>query len=149
MKIIIRIYCYFMISKKEISESSSTCHAVDVVTTGAVENNGLVGCKCVGCTQYYCEFLHPTIDVLRIIKTHFHLQIFHGAEFDKIMILWRVYPLLGNGSVNIFPQHKRSTIEGHPLLSNGPVNMHSSREKKVFSVGSVRSGYDQYSAGQK
>jgi hypothetical protein len=28
-----------------------------------------------------------------------------------------IYPLLGNGSVNTFPQHKRSTI-GHPLLGN-------------------------------
>jgi hypothetical protein len=40
-----------------------------------------------------------------------------------LIIVYRVYPLLGNGSVNIFPQHKRSTIERHPLLGNGIVNM--------------------------
>jgi hypothetical protein len=53
------------------------------------------------------------------------------------ILLWRVYPLLGNGSVNTFPQYKLSTIEWHPLLGNEQVNTHSEREKTVISVGSA------------
>jgi hypothetical protein len=40
-----------------------------------------------------------------------------------LIIVYRIFPLLGNGSVNTFQQHKRSTIEGHPLIGNGLVNM--------------------------
>jgi hypothetical protein len=32
-----------------------------------------------------------------------------------------IYPLLGNGFVNTFPQYAHATI-GHPLLGNGPRN---------------------------
>jgi hypothetical protein len=76
-----------MRGKKKISESSPTCHLVEIVTTGAAKNDGFVGCKCAGYTQYYCEFLRPIIEVLRIIKMQFHLQIFYGLELDKVMIL--------------------------------------------------------------
>jgi hypothetical protein len=33
-------------------------------------------------------------------------------------VLWRIWPLLGNGSVNTFPSVTLSTIEGRPLLRN-------------------------------
>jgi hypothetical protein len=39
-----------------------------------------------------------------------------------IWILWRVYPLLGNDSVNTFPREPTRATMGHPLLCNGSVN---------------------------
>jgi hypothetical protein len=56
-------------------------------------------------------------------------------------VLWRVYTLLGNGSVNAFQQKQTRGTIGRPLLDNGPVNTHSRQYKTVFSVGSVQSGY--------
>jgi hypothetical protein len=67
----------------------------------------------------------------------------------KLSVLWRVYPLLGNGSVNRFPQkQKRGTI-GRPLLGTRPVITHSEQEKALFSVGSTQSGYRKCSAGHE
>jgi hypothetical protein len=51
------------------------------------------------------------------------------------IILWRIGPSLGNGSVNTFPKHTYPTI-GYPLLGNGPINTHY-WQKGLFSVGSV------------
>jgi hypothetical protein len=56
------------------------------------------------------------------------------------IILWRICPSLGNGSVNTFPKHTRSTI-GHPFLSNGSINRHSLQQKTVFSMESVQRSY--------
>jgi hypothetical protein len=58
-----------------------------------------------------------------------------------IYIVTSICPLLGNGSVNVFAQHKRSIIEGHILLGNEQVDARSGHEKTVFSVGSMQSGY--------
>jgi hypothetical protein len=59
----------------------------------------------------------------------------------SLIIFWRIFPLLGNGSVNTFPQKQTlGTIE-RSLLGNGPVNKHSSQQKTVFSVWSAQSGY--------
>jgi hypothetical protein len=41
----------------------------------------------------------------------------YPTSVRSILITWRIWPFLGNGSVNIFPT-LRSTIEGHPLLGN-------------------------------
>jgi hypothetical protein len=49
-------------------------------------------------------------------------------------------------SVNTFPQHKRSTMEGHPLLGNGQVEA-LSEEKTVLFMGYVQSGCEKSSAG--
>jgi hypothetical protein len=40
-------------------------------------------------------------------------------------ILQRIYPLIGNGSVNTLPRHTLSTTELHPLLCNGPIKTRS------------------------
>jgi hypothetical protein len=56
--------------------------------------------------------------------------------------------VLGNGSVNTFPQHKRSTI-GRPLLGNGLVDVRSGQQKTVFSMVSIQSGYEISSVGSQ
>jgi hypothetical protein len=61
--------------------------------------------------------------------------------FPILGILWRICPMLDNVSVNIFPKHTPSRIEGHPLLGNGPINTYSWEQKTVFSVGSVPWSY--------
>jgi hypothetical protein len=65
---------------------------------------------------------------------HTHIQAAYTVYLIKEQKLWRIRPLLGNGSVNTFPKHMLSTI-GHPVLGNGPINTHSWQEKTVFSVG--------------
>jgi hypothetical protein len=59
----------------------------------------------------------------------------------KKIVLWRVFPLLDNFSINTFPKHTPWTIEGHPLLGNGPINTQSWQQKTVFTVGSVPRSY--------
>jgi hypothetical protein len=46
----------------------------------------------------------------------------------KLNILRHICQLLGNGSVNTFQQHKRSTTEGHPLLGNALVDVRSGQQ---------------------
>jgi hypothetical protein len=54
----------------------------------------------------------------------------------------RVYPLLGKGSVNTFPQKQTRGAIGRLLLGNGPVTTHSWQVKTVFSVRSVPKSYN-------
>jgi hypothetical protein len=66
--------------------------------------------------NYECYiFIYTVIDKFTILYTY-------------IIILWCICPLLDNSWVYTFPQHKRSTIEGHPLLGNGSVHARSGQE---------------------
>jgi hypothetical protein len=50
-----------------------------------------------------------------------------------LKMLWRIDPLLGNDSVNIFPQ-KRTGATGRLFLDNGSVNKPSQQQTTVFSA---------------
>jgi hypothetical protein len=72
----------------------------------------------------------------------------HWKQIPDSLTLWRVYPLLGNESINTLPQHKRSKIKWYLHLGNGPVDERSGKQKTMFPVGSVQSGYKKCLAGQ-
>jgi hypothetical protein len=57
---------------------------------------------------------------IRLYLRYHVSQLMHWT----VMILWHIYPLLDNASVNAFMKHTLSTIR-HPLLSNGLINTHS------------------------
>jgi hypothetical protein len=65
------------------------------------------------------------------------LKYIHATKekvLQEVFCLWSTpCPLLGNGSLNTFPQKQMRGIE-HLLLGNGAVN-------RMFSVGSVQSVY--------
>jgi hypothetical protein len=86
------------------------------------------------------DLSHETFSLLNVQHWIPNLVI-RNPELRKGIILWLICPLLGNGSVNTFPNHTLSTIEGHPLLGNGPINTNSWQQKTVFSVGSVPRSY--------
>jgi hypothetical protein len=52
-----------------------------------------------------------------------------------LLILWCVYPLLGNDSVNTLPRKQRRATIGHPLQGNGSIHT------PVSSAWSAQSGY--------
>jgi hypothetical protein len=68
----------------------------------------------------------------------FRLSIKYSLLHRLICILWRICPLLGNGSVNTFPKHMLSTIEGHPLLGNGPIKSIFDNKRPCFPWGPCR-----------
>jgi hypothetical protein len=55
-------------------------------------------------------------------------------------ILWRVYPLLGNISVNIFPWKQTHATIGRPFAGQR-ISKHALKIEAVLSAWSVQSGY--------
>lgn len=58
----------------------------------------------------------------------------------KLKILWRVWPLLGNGPLNIFTQKQTRWTIGGLLLGNGALNRLRKIVQAVCSVSSLQSG---------
>jgi hypothetical protein len=77
----------------------------------------------------------------QIILSEISRRFSQYRQVNAKIILWRICPLLGKGSVNTFPKHTLSKI-GHQLLDNGPINTYSWQQKTVFSLGSVQNNYN-------
>jgi hypothetical protein len=64
------------------------------------------------CCLWGCESHSPLLTFESLNKSLWKL----------VYILWHVYPLLGNDSVNTFPSKRTCATIGCPLLGHGPVN---------------------------
>jgi hypothetical protein len=64
----------------------------------------------------------PLLRCISEKKTEISYLITRKYESPSLYILWCIYPLLGNDSVNTFPLKRTRAIIWRPLLRNGPVN---------------------------
>jgi hypothetical protein len=85
-------------------------------------------------TQFICRTLRPICLQFKQTWNDLRQVLKQCADY----ILWRVYLLLGNDSVNAFTQEpKRSTI-GYLLLDNSGVNTPRQQYRVCFLCGSCR-----------
>jgi hypothetical protein len=136
--------------------SKSTTCSSNIINTVTTENNRIrtiSGCAawlplqyrgCISNLQFWMGKFTPAINAINTRASR-HMTSKDTGPY----ILWRVYPLLGNDSINRCPRltrlHSRLfSMWSAPrqLLCNGAVNTHKTRlQKTVLSVGYVQSDY--------
>jgi hypothetical protein len=105
------------VTKWKVTQEDRLSRRSEVIPDG--EDKSLVyvlwSCKVNNCSYNWWSPIN------RVIRSWSHNLL--SRYQANATIFWRVYPLLGNGLVNTFPQHAHATI-GHTLLGSGPVNRH-------------------------
>jgi hypothetical protein len=77
-------------------------------------------------------------------KPHFNIKdvVMYFTDLGLYLTLWRIDPLLDNGSVNTFPRKRKRATIVRPLLGNGSVTIYYQKlrvYKKAYSVFALNS----------
>jgi hypothetical protein len=98
---------------------------------------------CFSCKRWMSQYRSFYIMTFRHISTqrpkYAHITIERVLQ-EVFSMLSAPCPLLSNESLNTFPQKQTHGTIGYLLLENGAVNR-LSQQFRMFSVGSVQSGY--------